>query len=186
MQRREKSNAVERHKATFAKQPTSLRTGLRLGEAQLAPQCQIEISIGDQRLILKRDDEILRSYPISTSRFGIGTEEGSFKTPTGRFRVAEKIGGDRPSGTVFRGRVPLGPDDPLPATEDLVMSRILWLDGLDEDNTNTRNRFIYIHGTRHEDKIGQPASHGCIRMRNADVIELFDLVEAETPVLIRE
>jgi lipoprotein-anchoring transpeptidase ErfK/SrfK len=147
---------------------------------------KIDISIPEQRLTLKRGDETLRSYSISTSRFGIGTEEGSFKTPTGRFRVAEKIGGDTPNGTIFHGRVPLAPNDPLPATEDLVMSRILWLDGLDEDNANTRDRFIYIHGTKHEDKIGRPASHGCIRMRNADVIELFDLVDAETPVVIRE
>jgi len=147
---------------------------------------KIDISIPEQRLTLKRGEATLRSYPISTSRFGIGTEEGSFKTPTGRFRVAEKIGGDTPSGTIFRGRVPLEPNDPLPATEDLVMSRILWLDGLDQDNANTRDRFIYIHGTKHEDKIGRPASHGCIRMRNADVIELFDLVDAETPVVIRE
>jgi lipoprotein-anchoring transpeptidase ErfK/SrfK len=66
------------------------------------------------------------------------------------------------------------------------MSRILWLDGLEEDNANTRERFIYIHGTKHEDKIGRPASHGCIRMRNADVIELFDLVDEETPVVIQE
>lgn len=147
---------------------------------------KIDISIREQRLTLKRGDETLRSYRISTSRFGIGTEEGSFKTPTGRFRVVEKIGSDAASGTIFRGRVPLAPNDPLPATEDLVMSRILWLDGLDEDNANTRDRFIYIHGTKHEDKIGRPASHGCIRMCNADVIELFALVEAETPVVIRE
>ena len=147
---------------------------------------KIDISIREQRLTLKRGDETLCSYRISTSRFGIGTEEGSFKTPTGRFRVAEKIGGDTPSGTIFRGRVPLAPNDLLPATEDLVMSRILWLHGLDEDNANTRDRFIYIHGTKHEDKIGRPASHGCIRMRNADVIELFALVNAETPVVIRE
>jgi len=147
---------------------------------------KIDISIREQRLTLKRGDETLRSYRISTSRFGIGTKEGSFKTPTGRFRVAQKIGGDAASGTIFHGRVPLAPSDPLPATEDLVMSRILWLDGLDEDNANTRDRFIYIHGTKHEDKIGRPASHGCIRMRNADVIELFDLVDAEMPVVIRE
>ena len=147
---------------------------------------KIDISIPEQRLTLKRGGATLRSYPISTSRFGIGTEEGSFKTPTGRFRVAQKIGGDTSSGTIFLGRVPLEPNDPLPATEDLVMSRILWLDGLDQDNANTRDRFIYIHGTKHEDKIGRPASHGCIRMRNADVIELFDLVDAETPVVIRE
>ena len=91
-----------------------------------------------------------------------------------------------PGGTIFRSRVPLGPEDPLPSTEDLVMSRILWLHGLDDHNANTRDRFIYIHGTRHEDKIGTPASHGCIRMRNTDVVELFELVDETTPVVIRE
>jgi len=108
------------------------------------------------------------------------------KTPIGRFRVAEKIGGNMPSGTIFRSRVPLNPEDPLPTTEDLVMSRILWLDGMDEYNANTRDRFIYIHGTKHEDKIGSPVSHGCIRMRNADVMELFDLVDEDTPVVIEQ
>ena len=152
---------------------------------QSAPT-KITISIRDQLLTLKRGKETLRSYPVSTSRFGVGTEEGSFKTPTGRFRVAKKIGRDAPTGTVFRSRVPLGPNDPLPATDDLVMSRIIWLDGLEEHNANTRERFIYIHGTKHENKIGSPASHGCIRMRNSDVIELFELIGEETPVLIHE
>lgn len=87
-------------------------------------------------------------------------------------------------GTIFRGRVPLGPGDPLPDTEDWITSRILWLDGLDSDNANTKDRFVYIHGTKHEDRIGQPDSHGCIRMRNADVIELFDLVREGTSVRI--
>jgi lipoprotein-anchoring transpeptidase ErfK/SrfK len=146
----------------------------------------IHISIRDQQLTLKEGDMPVRTYPVSTSRFGIGTEEGSLKTPTGRFRVAEKIGVGVPRDTVFRARVPLGPADPLPPTEDFVMSRILWLDGLDEHNANTRSRFIYIHGTKHEDKIGTPASHGCVRMRNADVIDLFDLVEEDTPVIIEE
>jgi lipoprotein-anchoring transpeptidase ErfK/SrfK len=131
-------------------------------------------------------DRAIRSYPVSTSRFGIGTEMGSMKTPTGRFRVVEKIGGDAPSGTVFRSRVALKPVDPIPPTEDLVMSRILWLDGLDEQNANTRDRYIYIHGTKHEAKIGTPASCGCVRMRNVDVIELFDLVDEDTPVVIEE
>ena len=144
----------------------------------------IHISIGDQKLTLKNGDTPVRSYPVSTSRFGIGTEMGSMKTPTGRFRVAEKIGGDTPTGTVFRSRVALKAIDPLPPTEDLVMSRILWLDGLDEYNANTRDRYIYIHGTKHEDKIGTPASCGCVRMRNADVIELFDLVDEDMPVII--
>ncbi len=146
----------------------------------------IHISIQDQRLTLIEDEKPIRSYPVSTSRFGIGTEEGSMKTPTGRFRVAEKIGGGLPSDAVFQSRVPLKPDDPLPPTEDLVMSRILWLDGLDEDNANTRDRFIYIHGTKHEDKIGWPASHGCIRMRNIDIVDLFELVDEGAHVTIEE
>jgi lipoprotein-anchoring transpeptidase ErfK/SrfK len=144
----------------------------------------IHVSIRDQRLTLKENEQSIRSFPVSTSRFGIGTEEGSQKTPTGRFRIAEKIGSDMPSETVFRSRVPLEPDDPVPQTDDLVMSRILWLDGLDEDNSNTRERFIYIHGTKHEDKVGAPASCGCVRMRNADVAELFELVDEGTPVVI--
>jgi len=147
---------------------------------------KIDVSVRDQRLILTRDGEKLRSYPISTSRFGIGTGEGSMKTPLGNFRIAEKIGDSAAPGTIFKARVALGPDDPLPETEDLITSRILWLDGMDEENGNTRERFIYIHGTKHEDEIGMPASHGCIRMRNDDVIELFELVDETTQVVIRE
>jgi lipoprotein-anchoring transpeptidase ErfK/SrfK len=147
---------------------------------------KIDVSVGDQCLILIRDGEELRSYPISTSRFGIGNEEGSLKTPLGRFRIAEKIGDGAAPGTIFKARVALRPDDPLPDTEDFITSRILWLDGLEEENANTRDRFIYIHGTKHEDEIGTPASHGCIRMRNADVIELFALVDETTQVVIRE
>jgi lipoprotein-anchoring transpeptidase ErfK/SrfK len=146
----------------------------------------IHISIRDQRLTLKDGETPIRTYPVSTSRFGIGTDEGSMKTPTGRFRVAEKIGGEMPSDTVFQARVALKPGDPLPPSEDLVMSRILWLDGLDEENANTRDRFIYIHGTKQEDRIGIPDSHGCVRMRNADVAELFTLVDEGTHVIIEE
>ena len=144
----------------------------------------IHVSIENQQLTVKENEQPVRIYPVSTSRFGIGTEEGSLKTPTGRFRVAGKIGGDMPGGTIFVGRVPLELGQAPPPTEDLITSRILWLDGLEEHNANTRDRFIYIHGTRHEDKIGSPASHGCVRMRNADVIELFELVDEGTPVMI--
>ena len=144
----------------------------------------IHVSVQDQLLTLKENERLIRAYPVSTSRFGIGSEEGSLKTPTGRFRVAQKIGGEMPSRTVFVGRVPLESDEVPPPTEDVVMSRILWLDGLDEHNANTRERFIYIHGTRHEDEIGEAASHGCVRMRNNDVIELFELVDEGTPVVI--
>jgi lipoprotein-anchoring transpeptidase ErfK/SrfK len=147
---------------------------------------KIDISIRDQRLTLSRDGQIVRSYPVSTSRFGIGAGEGSMKTPLGNFRIAEKIGHGAAPGTIFKARVALDPGDPLPDTEDFVTTRILWLDGLDEENANTHDRYIYIHGTKHEDRIGVPDSHGCVRMRNADVIELFDLVDQTTQVVIRE
>lgn len=145
----------------------------------------IQVSVRDQQLKLRRGRTVIRRYPVSTSRFGLGSEQGSHKTPLGKFRITDKIGESMPAGTIFVGRVPLKADEPLPSTEDLVLSRILWLDGVEPHNANTRDRFIYIHGTRHEDKIGKPDSHGCIRMRNADVIELFDLVDVDTPVTIR-
>ena len=144
----------------------------------------IHISVADQRLLLKQGNAILASYPVSTSRYGLGTEEGSMKTPTGRFRIAEKIGADAPVGTVFRARVPVDGAEEHPADADLITSRILWLDGLQDANANTFERYIYIHGTNHEAEIGQPASHGCIRMRNADLVELFDQVDVNTRVKI--
>ncbi len=148
------------------------------------PEPLIRISIRDQRLDLISGDSLLSSYPVSTSRFGLGSEEGSMKTPVGKFKIGEKIGAEVPIGTVFCSRIPLAPEDPLPPTDDHVLSRILWLDGLEEHNANTRERFIYIHGTNHEEKIGQPASHGCIRMKNADLIALFEQVPLGAEVLI--
>jgi L,D-transpeptidase YbiS len=147
---------------------------------------KIDISIHDQRLVVQEGRRKLRTYPISSSRFGLGTKEGSMKTPLGRFRISDKIGAGAAPGTIFQARVPLKPTDPLPDTDDLITSRILWLHGLGKRNANTHDRFIYIHGTKHEDRIGIPDSHGCIRMRNDDVIELFDLVNEGTPVIIRE
>lgn len=144
----------------------------------------IRISVRDQTLELLDGDKVLRSYPVSTSRFGEGSEAGSFKTPLGRFRIGEKIGSGLPSGTIFKARVPVDPADAPDQTDDLVLSRILWLEGLEEHNANTRDRYIYIHGTRHEDKIGSPASYGCIRMRSVDLIELFDRVALGTEVVI--
>jgi lipoprotein-anchoring transpeptidase ErfK/SrfK len=144
----------------------------------------IRISVPDQRLDLLSGDVVLASYPVSTSRFGLGSEDGSMKTPLGKFKIAEKIGSDAASGTIFRDRVPLVLEDAPPPDDDLVLSRILWLDGLEEHNANTRDRFIYIHGTNHEETIGQPASHGCIRMKNADLIALFGRVSEGAEVRI--
>jgi hypothetical protein len=92
------------------------------------------------------------------------------------FRIHQKVGGEMPIGTVFKGRKPVATPLDWSVESDLITSRILWLDGLDEENALTRERYIYIHGTNQEQLIGQAASSGCIRMRNADVVRLFDLV----------
>jgi lipoprotein-anchoring transpeptidase ErfK/SrfK len=148
-------------------------------------QAKIHISVREQRLTLRSGQKRLGTYPVSTSRFGLGTEEGSMKTPTGRFRIAEKIGDGMPLGTVFKNRRCVKVTKKLMRDEDLVMTRILWLEGLDPENANTRERFIYIHGTNHEESLGEPASHGCVRMRSTDLLELFDLVNVDTPVVIK-
>ena len=149
------------------------------------PSPSIHISIARQTLTLRGAGlQHAREFPISTSRFGIGTENGSFKTPPGRFEVSKKIGAGAPLGAVFKGRVPTGEIGDASGSEDLVQTRILWLHGLDAGNANTLERYIYIHGTNHEEEIGSPASHGCIRMRNADVAELYELVTEGTPILI--
>ena len=151
-----------------------------------SPQPSIHVSVPKQRLTLRRGRKTERAYPVSTSKFGLGSEEGSLKTPLGRFRIAAKIGGDQPVGMAFKSREPVPPTPEMLKDEDLIMSRILWLDGLEPHNANTHARYIYIHGTNHEEEIGEPASHGCIRMRNADVAELFHLVEVDTRVTIAD
>ena len=148
-------------------------------------QPMIHISVRKQELTLKLGRNRIATYPVSTSRFGLGTEEGSFKTPTGRFCIAEKIGDDAPIGTVFKSRRRVKPTQRMLREDDLIMTRILWLDGLDPENANTHARYVYIHGTNHEDQIGTPASEGCVRMRSADVVQLYDLVPSGTPVVIR-
>ena len=100
------------------------------------------------------------------------------KTPVGRFRIAEKIGAGEATNIAYKSREPFRASAKTLRTDDLVMSRILWLDGLERTNANTFDRYIYIHGTNHEEQIGSRASHGCIRMRTADVAELFDLVRS--------
>lgn len=147
-------------------------------------QLRIQVSVARQKLNLKRGRATVRSFPISTSKYGLGAEEGSFKTPTGRFRIAEKIGAGRSTNTAFKSRKPVKITPEILQSDDLVMSRIFWLDGLQRKNANSYDRFIYIHGTNHEEKIGEPASHGCIRMKNADVAELFELVPLGTEVVI--
>jgi len=146
---------------------------------------KIHITVSGQQLELQDGEgRVLKSFPVSTSLYGIGSEPGSFKTPAGRFSISEKIGDGAIPGAVFKSRVPTGEIGSEENPDDLVQTRILRLNGLDAGNANTFERYIYIHGTNHESSIGLPVSHGCIRMRNDDVIELFEAVEVNTEVQI--
>jgi L,D-transpeptidase YbiS len=143
----------------------------------LSVSMKIQVSIPEQRLRLFDDDgQLMREYLCSTARNGPGTEPGSNCTPPGRFCIAQKIGDGADSGTIFKSREPVGLWDGTPAEEDYVLTRILWLDGQEDCNANTRDRYIYIHGTNQEELIGVPVSHGCVRLTNADVVDLFDRV----------
>ncbi|MEO1855974.1 MAG: L,D-transpeptidase [Rubritalea sp.] len=145
----------------------------------------LEVSISEQTLKVLENGVVQHCYSISSAKNGVGSEEGSLKTPTGNFIIAEKHGHGAKIHTIFKGRVAVGQWSPGElCDDDLVTSRILWLDGQDTDNSNTKARYIYIHGTNHEDKIGNPHSCGCIRMHNQDVIELFENVTENTPVRI--
>jgi hypothetical protein len=158
-------------------------------DSQPAPQAgtpglSIHIEIASQTLELKQGPLSIGAFPISSSAWGLGHEEGSNKTPIGRFRICQKIGHGAPQGMVFKSRVQTGQIGTEEDPADLVQTRILWLEGAESHNANTRSRYIYIHGTNHESRIGSPCSHGCIRMRNADIIALFDLVDEGAEVVI--
>ena len=145
---------------------------------------QIRIHVPSQTLDLLENSALLRRYVISTSRFGLGTEPGSNRTPTGRFRIAEKHGDGAPPGEIFISRVATGLFGREDDEKDHVQTRILWLAGLDPENANTFDRYIYIHGTNAESQLGTPASYGCVRMNNLDVCDLYDRVVVGTPVQI--
>jgi phosphoserine phosphatase SerB len=144
----------------------------------------LEVSIDDQQLDVFSGGTHVRSFPVSTASKGVGFTPGTLRTPTGNFRIAEKHGAGLDASTVFKARVPVGIWDGEETEEDLILGRILVLDGLDADNANTRDRFIYIHGTNHEEAVGTPASHGCIRLTRRDVVELFDIVPAGATLVI--
>jgi lipoprotein-anchoring transpeptidase ErfK/SrfK len=148
---------------------------------------RLEISVATQRLRLWDGSRLVHEWPCSTSKFGLGTQPGSYKTPLGSFIVKEKHGEAAPSGTIFKSRQPVGLwQQGMDTQNDLVLTRILWLHGTQTHNANTYDRYIYIHGTNDEARIGRRASHGCIRLKNKDVIELFDLTPVGTPVWINE
>ena len=160
-----------------------------------AESAHIEVDISEQRLYLIENSLIKASYPISTSKYGEGSIENSFKTPLGKHSIKEMIGEDADINTIFTSRINTKRSatiiDQFEDTDnDYVTSRIMWLDGEEDGlnkggNVDSFRRYIYIHGTHEEGLIGTKASHGCIRMFNYDVIELFNLVNIGTKVLIR-
>lgn len=151
----------------------------------MSKSIRLEVSVDDQRLDVLKGKRVVRTFQISTAEKGVGFREGSYRTPTGRFRIAEKIGGGERLNTIFTQRVADGIwKRGEMADRDLVLTRVLRIRGLDRKNSNTFDRYIYIHGTNHEKKIGQPASWGCLRLRNKEMVELFDLVEEGTELII--
>lgn len=147
---------------------------------------EIIIDVKLQRLSLRgAQGEELFSAPCSTGAAGTGCEEGSGKTPTGRFRICSKHGSHAPLNTVFRSRLPVGIYDPQNSADaDAILARILCLEGLEPHNANTRARYIYIHGTADTARIGSPVSHGCIRLAPEAAARLYELAPLLTPVTV--
>ena len=160
----------------------------------------IEVSLASQQLSLfeasPEGPKLLRQFSVSTALTGAGEAEGSYCTPRGQHRIAQKSGAGEPLFAVLKGRQSTG-EIWTPELEaktpgcDWILSRILWLEGMEAGKNqgvrvDSHARYIYIHGTNEEHKIGTPVSHGCIRMKNADVVALYDLVETGTEVNIRE
>ncbi len=148
---------------------------------------KVVVSVKDQKLGLYKNGRLKGQYVVSTSKFGLGSDPGSNKTPLGQLEVTSKIGEGLPAGAVLKGRSwngeVLTPNAP---GRDPVVSRVLWLNGKEAGNRNTQNRLIYIHGTPEERNLGRPASYGCVRMGMEDVINVFDQVPVGTSVTITE
>lgn len=154
----------------------------------------IFVDIETQQLFLLNKGKLSKNYLISSSYYGTGSKENSLRTPLGRHEIYKKLGENLPINAILKGRVWNGAvaeiiREPIDTEFDHVTSRILWLDGLEIGKNkgkgiDSRERYIYIHGTAEEGLIGKPASDGCIRMYNRDVIELFDLVDEKAQVWI--
>jgi len=158
-----------------------------------ADEFSIIVDISDQMLYLAKDQKIIKRYLVSTSKYGAGNRAGSHKTPLGTHRICHKIGEGAKINTIFKAGINTGKtmEIGIDSKEDLITTRIMWLKGLEAginkgNGIDSYNRRIYIHGTPEEELIGRPASYGCIRMKNKDVIELFNLLKEGTLVEIKE
>jgi len=166
-------------------EPASKPTADAKPVAESKSPLEILVSVAEQKLALVQDGVVLKKFLISTSRYGVGDNYGSYRTPLGKLRVCDKVGDKLPEGAVFKKRVPTGEILPINAPgRDPIVTRILWLDGTEPTNSRARERGIYIHGTPVERLIGRPVSYGCIRMRSCDVVEVYDSVPIGTTVTI--
>jgi hypothetical protein len=151
--------------------------------ASKGPTTKVVVSVYDQHMMVLDKGMLVDVYPISTSKFGLGDREGSYKTPVGKMEVAKLIGHGAPQGAVFKSRQRTGevlrPNAP---GRDPIVTRIIWLKGTEPATKNAYGRYIYIHGTPEERTIGTPSSYGCVRMKSCDVVRLFDLLEPGTEV----
>ena len=156
-------------------------------EAQAGRPPEVVVSTADQELALIAWGKVVRRFPISTSKFGTGDALGSYRTPLGQTFVSAKIGDRLPAGAVIKSRNPTGEIVNADAPgRDAIVSRVIWLRGMDGTTANARDRCIYIHGTAEERLIGRRASYGCIRMRSKDVITLYSLVHIGDHVRISD
>lgn len=145
----------------------------------------IVVSVHDQKLALLEKGALVATYPVSTSKFGLSDRPGSYGTPLGELEIANKIGDGAPAGTVFKDRRRTGEVVAVNAPgRDPIVTRIIWLRGMQAQNRNAFGRDIYIHGTPEERNIGRPASYGCIRMRSVDIINLYSQVGSGAQVSI--
>ena len=145
----------------------------------------VVVTLNDQKLTIVKNGKKVKDYKVSTSKFGIGNSKGSRRTPTGIHAVSQKTGAGQPKGMVFKGCRPTGEVVPVDAYgRDPVVTRVIQLAGLEDKNSSTHSRRIYIHGTPEERKIGRPASYGCIRMKSDDIVDLYWRVNRGTPVAI--
>ena len=141
----------------------------------LSVATEIVVSVPDQKLALIDRGKLIAQYPISTSKFGVGDSTGSYRTPLGVLFVSAKFGDHLPAGSVIKNRVPTGEIVNANAPgRDAIVSRVIWLRGMEQQNRSARDRCIYIHGTAEEHLIGRRASFGCIRMRSRDIIALYE------------
>lgn len=168
------------HLHTFALTCTAMALACT---ASAKADTSLVVSVRDQQLAIVKGGLRRATYPVSTSKFGLGDRPRSYGTPLGTMQVAAKIGGGAPVGSVFKHRQRTGeilrPNSP---GRDPIVTRILWLRGTEAKNSRAYSRNIYIHGTAEERKIGRPASYGCIRMRSKDVVRVFDSVPVGTRV----